>query len=141
MTLLEQGPVLLYDGECGVCAESVQWILKHESRHSLRFAALESELGRALTLLADVPEHVDSLLWVERSEQGVRAQLWSNAVLSCIRYVGGPFRVLGALWVIPKPLRDAAYRMFAKHRKNLRPSSCLVPGPATKLRFLESSGP
>ncbi len=141
LDLLKAGPVLLYDGECGVCAQSVQWILRHETRHSLRFAALESDLGRALTRAASVPTHVDSLLWVERSELSVKAKVWSGAVLATVAYVGGPFRALGAFWVVPRPLRDWAYRLFAKHRKNIVPTNCLVPTPATRLRFLDSTLP
>ena len=40
-------PVLLYDGTCGFCAESVQLVLRHDRRGALQFAALDSSFGRA----------------------------------------------------------------------------------------------
>ena len=33
-------PILLYDGTCGFCAESLQLVLRHDRRRTLRFAAL-----------------------------------------------------------------------------------------------------
>ena len=47
-------PVLLYDGTCGFCAESVQLVLRHDRRGALQFAALDSSFGRAV--LARHPE-------------------------------------------------------------------------------------
>ena len=38
---MTHGPVLLYDGDCGFCAESVQLVLRHERRRRVRFAPLQ----------------------------------------------------------------------------------------------------
>lgn len=136
--LLNDGPILLYDGECGVCSRSVQWILAHERRHSLRFAPLKSALGRALSAEAKVSEDVDSLLWVEASEHGVRARFWSNAVFATLGYVGGPWRLLALLKVVPTPVRDYFYRTFARHRLKVAPPVCLVPRAEARARFLST---
>ena len=40
--ILAQQPILLFDGECGFCNKSIQFILKHESKPKLKFAALQS---------------------------------------------------------------------------------------------------
>lgn len=134
---LEDGPVLLYDGECGVCSASVQWILKHERQHKLRFAALQSSLGDTLRQQARVDDTVDSLLWIERSQEGgAQAALWSGAVIEVLDYVGGPWRWLSALRFVPRFLRDAGYRWFARHRTQFAPTSCLLPPPETRARFL-----
>jgi predicted DCC family thiol-disulfide oxidoreductase YuxK len=134
--VLKDGPVLLYDGECGVCNRSVQWILNHERTHSLRFAPFESPLGRKLMSEARVPEDIDSLLWLEQSKDGVLARFWSGAVFSTVRYVGGPWRLLLLLKVVPRPLRDLAYRLFARHRLKVAPKACLIPQADARSRFL-----
>lgn len=134
--VLKDGPVLLYDGECGVCSRSVQWILSHERSQSLRFAPLESPVGRRLVSETQIPLNVDSLLWVEGSENGVVVRFWSSAVFSTLRYVGGPWRLLLVLRLLPKPLVDALYRLFARHRLSVAPKACLVPRPEVKARFL-----
>jgi predicted DCC family thiol-disulfide oxidoreductase YuxK len=135
---LEEGPVLLYDGECGVCNRSVQWILDHERKATLRFAPLQSGLGKRLTREAGVDEEIDSLLWVESQEGSVRARKWSGSVLATLNYVGGPWSALGILRVIPAPLRDFAYRLFARHRLKVAPQACLLPPPETRARFLDA---
>ena len=128
--------MLLYDGSCGVCSQAVQWILQHERDHSLRFAPLESALGSKLREAACVPLSVDSLLWVEWRAGRVHAELRSSAILRVLGYVGGPWRLLTALRLVPRFLRDAAYRAFAKIRYRVRGQACLVPTLAERARFI-----
>ncbi len=130
------GPVLLYDGTCGVCSQAVQWILQHERAHSLRFAALESPLGSALRDSAQVPASVDSVMWVELRQGRAHADLCSGAILRVLGYVGGPWRWLTVLRFVPRALRDAGYRAFAKVRYRVRDRSCLIPTPEERVRFL-----
>lgn len=134
---LNLGPVLLYDGSCGVCARSVQWILVHERTHSLRFAALQSPVGQSLRAATGISSDVDSLIWVEASQdQSVQGRVWSDAILSVLRYVGGPWTALSHLRLVPRPLRDLAYRLFAHYRLRLVARSCLVPSAEQRSRFL-----
>lgn len=135
---LKSGPILLYDGSCGVCSESVQWVLRHERAHSLRFAPLEGALGTELRAAAGVAVHEDSVLWLELREGRVHAELRSSAVLRVLGYVGGPWRWLTALRVVPRFVRDAVYRLFAKVRLSLRAPACLVPTPEERARFLKA---
>jgi predicted DCC family thiol-disulfide oxidoreductase YuxK len=115
----------------------VQWILHHERSHVLRFAALNSPAGQALRAASHVGDDVDSLVWVEALSDGtVHARVWSDAVLAVISYVGGPWRGLGVLFVLPRGLRDAAYRLFARYRLKLAARSCLVPSFEERSRFL-----
>jgi predicted DCC family thiol-disulfide oxidoreductase YuxK len=136
--LLQDGPVLLYDGTCGVCSEAVQWVLAHERSHSLRFAAIESAVGSELRALAGVPADVDSMLWTELRNGRVQADLRSSALLRVAGYVGGPWRLLTALRFVPVFLRDAGYRVLAKWRYRIRAQSCLVPTAQERRRFLGS---
>jgi predicted DCC family thiol-disulfide oxidoreductase YuxK len=139
---LEAGPILLYDGECGVCNLSVQWILAHEKTARpgevyLRFAALQSELAMALKSEAGLDHEIDSLIWAEKDGSGVAVHIYSSAVVQVLRTVGGSYSLLAALlWLIPKPLRDLGYRLFASVRKQVVSEQCLVPSPANRKRFL-----
>jgi predicted DCC family thiol-disulfide oxidoreductase YuxK len=136
--LLQAGPILLYDGECGVCSGSIQWILAHERPNHLRFAALQSDLGKRLRAHTNVPENIDSVLWIETKDGQVKARQWSSALVSVLCYIGGPWRLLAGIRIIPRPLRDAAYRLFARHRLKFAPTSCLIPPPETRPRFLSA---
>lgn len=133
-------PVLLYDGSCSFCAASVQFILRHERRHGLEFAALQSRLGSGVRARHPEISSVDSLVWVEPAIDGraEQALVRSAAALRIAWYLGGPWRLaaLGAL--VPAVLRDAAYDAVARHRHRLRrPEQCYVPPPDVKVRFLE----
>ncbi len=134
--LLQAGPILLYDGSCGVCSQAVQWVLKHERQTSLRFAPLEGPIGRELRALANVPEGVDSLLWTEMRDGGVHADIRSSAALRVVEYVGGPWRLLAAFRIVPRFIRDACYRAFANVRYRIAAQACLLPTPEERARFV-----
>jgi predicted DCC family thiol-disulfide oxidoreductase YuxK len=139
--VLEDGPILLYDGTCGVCGYAVQWVLAHERPHSLRFAPLESAVGRELRARACIAPTVDSVVWTELRAGRVEAHTRSSALLRVLDYVGGPWRILTALRFVPTFVRDAAYRAFARVRYRLRARSCLVPTAEERARFLGIRAP
>jgi predicted DCC family thiol-disulfide oxidoreductase YuxK len=127
--------VLLYDGTCGFCASSVQWILRHDRRGTLCFAPLQGETARPI--LAGHPElaEVDSIIWVDGDTVRVR----SAAALAVARYLGGGWAVVARLAaLIPRPLRDWGYDLIARHRHKLTANGpeCLVPTPEERRRFL-----
>lgn len=131
--------VLLYDGRCGLCSRTVRFVLKHERAHALRFAPLDGAYAAAM--LARRPElaGVDSVVWVEgTASNGERVLVRSAAALRVARYLGGPWRLLALLHMVPRAWRDAAYDFVARHRHRLVPGSdrCPLPAPAHQERFL-----
>ena len=143
-------PVLLYDGDCGLCARSVQFVLTHEapapvrtddvaSPVTLRFAPLQghfaSEVRRAHPLLASV----DSVVWFV-PDQGVGSRLlvYSDAALAILSHLGGRWRLLAAVarWV-PRGIRDGMYRLVARRRHQLFAPACLLPTQAQRVRFID----
>ena len=138
-------PVLLYDGTCGFCAESVQLVLRHDRRKTLRFAALQGEFGAAVRARHPALEWVDSIIWVEPAGAGApeRVLVRSDAALRVAAYLGGWFTLtrLGAL--VPRPIRDRAYDLIARHRHRLVGAgpSCLVPSAEVRGRFLDPGPP
>jgi len=135
------GPILLYDGTCGFCANSVQFVLRHEGRRdALRFARLEGPLGDALRARHPELASIDSLIWYEpATAMAPERLLWqSRGVLRVARYLGGVWRLLGSLgMIVPRPLLDAAYAWVARHRKQLAAEACLLPTPAQRRRFID----
>jgi predicted DCC family thiol-disulfide oxidoreductase YuxK len=131
------GALLLYDGTCGFCAGSVQFVLRHEgARRTLRFASLDGETARSLHRVRPELAGVDSLIWYEPAEG--RVLIRSEAVLAVASYLGGAWRVLGALArVVPRAVRDAAYDLFARNRYRVagRTEACLLPTPEQRARF------
>ena len=134
------GPVLLYDGSCGFCAESVQLVLRYDRRGTLRFAPLQGELGEAVRAAHPELAGADSMVWVEPAgEDGAGPVLVrSDAGLRIARYLGGWWRLLLPGRLVPRAWRDALYDLVARHRHRLLASgpACLVPGPEVRDRFI-----
>lgn len=135
------GPILLYDGTCGFCARSVQFVLNHERRRrSLRFARLEGSLGIALRARHPELATIDSLIWFEPARSGAPERLlWqARGALRVAQYLGGVWGVLGSLgMMIPPFLSDAMYAWIARHRHELAAASCVLPTPEQRQRFID----
>ena len=136
------GPVLLYDGTCGFCAESVQYVLKHDRKRSLRFAALDSAFGGGVLRRHPELAEVDSVLWVQpanRASPSERVYARSAAALEVLRYLGGIWWLAAVVRVIPTTVRDAAYLFIARHRHHLTRGGqqCFVPTEEERARFLQ----
>jgi predicted DCC family thiol-disulfide oxidoreductase YuxK len=133
--------VLLYDGECGFCSAVVQLVLRHETRHTLKFAALQSRFGAAVVARHPTLRNVDSVVWFEPEQGGKLEQVFvrSEAALRVAEYLGGWWRLTTAAQLVPRRLRDAAYDLVARHRRQLPgfPQACLLPGPPVRERFVE----
>ena len=63
---MSDGPVLLYDGLCGFCDGTVQFILKHDRRGLLRFATLQGDFARGVIDRHPELGGIDSLVLVDR---------------------------------------------------------------------------
>ena len=136
----ESSPVLLYDGVCGFCNTIVQAIIKRDKRGTMRFAALQSDYGNRARARHPELSGIDSVIFLERDEQGAeRAFVRSTAALRVASYLGGAWRLLAVAYIIPAPVRDFFYNLFARYRYRLfgKHESCLLPAPEVRSRFLD----
>ncbi len=135
------GPVLLYDGTCGFCADSVQLVLRNDRRGTLKFAALDSAFGRAVRIRHPELASVESVVWYEPGPSGAGERILtrSSAALRVARYLGGRWRLLTAARLIPAAIRDMAYDLVARHRHKLSRGGphCVVPTQEQRARFLQ----
>ena len=133
-------PVLLYDGVCGFCNKSVQMILDHDRRGEMRFAALQSDFGRAVVERHPELQGVDSVVFLDTSDGGAeRVFVRSEAALRVASYLGGPWKVFLAARLLPARLRDFLYNLFARNRYKIfgKYDSCMLPSPDVRSRFLD----
>jgi predicted DCC family thiol-disulfide oxidoreductase YuxK len=134
------GPVAFFDGECNVCDWSVRFLLAHDRRGELHYASLQGETAAALMAeRPDFPRGVDTLVVAEPLPSGeIRLHTRSDGVVRALQLVGGaPWRA-GLLRVVPRPLRDLAYRLLAGNRYRLfgRKDACTLPTPAQRSLLL-----
>ncbi len=131
--------VLLYDGTCGLCAASVQFVLRHDRRGTLRFAAQQGAFGRSVLARHPALAGADSVIWLRPASGSTEesAAIRSDAALCVVAYLGGWWQWLTVVRAIPRPLRDAVYDLVARHRHRVTRRQCLRPDAATRHRFLD----
>lgn len=135
---------VLYDGTCGLCDRTVRWLLSRDRAGVLRFATLAGTVGAAVRARhPGLPSAEETLLLVEAPGQTAeRVRVRSDAVLGAVARLGGGWRAATALArLVPRPLRDAAYRLVARRRTRWfgRLAACRRPTPAERARFLDAS--
>lgn len=134
-------PVLLFDGECGLCNWCVRRLLATDRAGRLHYAPLQGELAQAYLRAQGLPTtDFDSLVFVRDWERpGEHAPLLrTDGALAAAAEVGGIWRLIAWLRVLPGWLRDPCYKLVARFRYTLfgeyRPSP--LPDPAWEKRFL-----
>ena len=129
--------VLLFDGVCNLCDGTVRFVAKRDSRRVFKFAPLQSEAGKGLLAKFHLSvEDVSTMVLIE----GDRVYTESSAALEITKRLRGLWPLVYGLIVIPKPVRDWAYRIFARNRYRWfgKKESCMIPDAELKERFLES---
>ncbi|HVU03077.1 MAG TPA: thiol-disulfide oxidoreductase DCC family protein [Polyangiaceae bacterium] len=128
-------PVVLFDGVCNVCNAAVNFIIDRDAAGKYAFASLQSDVGKKLLAEHGVPPDLDTIALVEDGA----AYTHSEAVLRVAKGLDGAWPLLFSLVVLPRPVRDAAYRYFAKNRYAWfgKRESCRVPTPDVRRRFLD----
>ena len=132
--------VIVFDGVCVLCNGWVAFLLRHDRAGRYRFAAMQTESGRAL--LADNgldPDDPASFLLVEH-DVGERPRISTNsdAIRRVLVGLGGAWRVAHLMAFLPRRPRDAAYRWLARNRYRWfgRHAVCSLPAPEHRQRFL-----
>ena len=140
MTLMnDHCSVVLFDGDCGFCSATVRWTVERDPLARLRFAPIRSAAARRAVALADPDTDFDALpdaiVLVDRG--GVHTA--SSAVLRMARHLRFPYPALTLALIVPRPLRDAAYRFFARNRHRWfgRGDECPLPPPGFASRFMD----
>lgn len=131
-----ENPVILFDGHCALCHGFVRFVLRRDREGVFRFAALESEAGRALRAEHGLPPGDSDTVVVIADG---RAFLRSDAVVAVAARLAWPWRALRWTAWVPRAWREAAYRWVARRRFRWRPrmETCPVPPPAWRDRFLD----
>ena len=134
-------PVLLYDGECGLCNRLVRQLLRSDKAGRLHYAPLQSQPAQVYLRAQGLPtEDFESLVFVPdwNDPRSGAPQLRTTGALSAAGVVGGLWRVVSWLRILPAWLCDPCYKLIARSRYALfgeyRPSA--LPDPEWKKRFL-----
>lgn len=113
------GPVLFFDGECGLCHRVVLWLLRRDGRGVLRFAPLQGVNAQTYLQAHGLPiQDFDSLVFVPDWSRREHREflLRTDGALAAARAVGGLGSVVAWSRILPKTWRDCAYVRVARSR-------------------------
>jgi predicted DCC family thiol-disulfide oxidoreductase YuxK len=139
-TAIEDRALLLYDGVCALCNGSVSFLLKHDRHDQLRYAPLQSALGREMLARAGIYLIPDGVVLITNAlTPAERVYRRSDAAAAALELLRPPWSPLGRLLrLVPRPLRELGYRIVARLRYRLfgRYDTCPIPPPAQRARLL-----
>lgn len=126
-----------------MCNKSVQTILKHDRKGTLRFAALQSDYGQRAIDKHPELKGVDSMILLEPSDRSgdEKAFARSTAALRIASYLGGFWKLFLIGYVLPRVVRDWLYDFVARNRYKIfgKNESCMLPPPNASERFLDAA--
>ena len=136
--------LLIYDGLCGFCNGTVQWLLKRDQFDRFRFASQQSNLAQEVLRRYGIDQEAMSrdnsvYLVADQDLPEERLFLRSDVTVYSLLVLGGAWKVAGrCLQIVPRRLRDAAYRLVARNRFRLagRYDACPVPTAAERAKFV-----
>lgn len=125
--------VVFYDGECGFCSTTVQFILKRRKK-DIYFAPLQSDIAEKELNKRGVEIEMNTLYFLENE----KLYLKSSGALRIARYLKGGYPLFYYIGIIfPKFIRDWVYDQVAKRRHKLKPDLCPLPQPEEEKFFIE----
>lgn len=132
--------VVLFDGMCALCNGTTRLLLHRDRRDEFRFAALQSELGRALVQRhGGDPDDLSTVYTVVAYGTADEAVLKrSRAILAALTRLGGAWSLLHVFRVFPDFLLDLGYRLVARLRYRTfgQYDACPIPAPEHRHKFL-----
>ncbi len=133
--LMEDKPVILFDGVCNFCNYWVNFAIKHDKKKGLQFTSLQGETASQLLPAYDLhPSALSSVIFIEKG----KVYTQSSAALRICKYLDGGWKLFYGLMIIPKFIRDFFYNIIARNRYKWfgKKESCMIPAPGLKERFL-----
>ncbi len=132
----DTGPVTVMDATCGLCARGAKWIARNDHAAEFRIIPLQSELGHAVMRHFGM-DPSDPLSWLYLEDGLGYSSL--DATIKVGARLGGVWRGLAALRVVPQGLRDWAYGVVARNRYKVmgRADLCGLPDADIQKRLLQ----
>ena len=130
--------IILFDGVCNFCNGSVNFIIERDKTGYFKFAPLQSEIGEKLLAEHGVDKvETDSVVLIEDG----KVYTHSTAALRVARKLEGAWRWFYAFIFVPRLIRDAFYKLFAKYRYKIfgKKDECMLPSPEIRARFLATN--
>ena len=118
--LIEGNVIVIYDGMCGFCDSSIQFILENGPSDRLRFVSFQSDMGQKIIANFNVKATLDSIIVIEDNKYYKK----SRAIFKILKYVNSSLSYLKYFNFIPSKISDFCYDIIAKNRYKLMAQKC-----------------
>jgi len=142
-TLPEPVFLILYDGVCGLCDRTVQFLLAKDKSAKFKFAPLQGETVTRVyeRHFQQKPADFESIIFVKDYQSSHEIILMkSDAAIEIMRILGGFWKFVAMIGkMVPRVIRDRVYDWIAENRYQWfgKFDQCRLPAPETKDRFLK----
>lgn len=127
--------IVFFDGVCGLCSRTVNFLMRRDDQELLRFAPLQGSTAKSI-VPDDVREELSTFVYARDGQLFYR----SAAMLRILRDLGGAIGAAAAIaGIVPAPMRDLVYRMVSSIRYRVfgKSDACRLPTPEERSRFLD----
>ncbi|REH48862.1 putative DCC family thiol-disulfide oxidoreductase YuxK [Tenacibaculum gallaicum] len=128
--------VILFDGVCNFCNDSVLKVIKYDTKNKFVFTSLQSDIGKEITQYLGVDtSKIDSIILYEPN---VSYDIKSSAALKIMNGFGGIWKLTQVFWIFPESLRNFVYDYIAKNRYKWfgKKEACMLPSKEIQEKFL-----
>lgn len=112
----------------------VNFAIRNDKQGKIKFAPLQSEIGKKLREQYQVPPEIDSLVFIDKG----KATVYAQAALNSCSYLDYPAKLLVILKIFPLFISNPVYKWIAKNRYRWfgKSETCMIPTQNVKARFL-----
>lgn len=126
-------PLFVFDNICVLCSGGTAFLMKCDRRQSINFTSAQGELGQALYAHFGLALD-DSYLFIVEG----RGYTMSDGYFALARSLGGLWKFAFVFRLVPRPLREAVYRMIASNRYSLfgKTEACALLSDEQRARLI-----
>jgi predicted DCC family thiol-disulfide oxidoreductase YuxK len=127
--------LIIFDGVCVFCNGVVNFIIKRDSEGVFTFSPMQSDVAKSHIKQHHASKEILNTLMLVKNG---RCYLKTDAILEIAKDLSGMWYLFNIFKIIPRPIRDFLYTLFARNRYRLfgKRDSCMVPTENVKSRFI-----
>ena len=126
--------IILFDGVCNLCGNSVSLLIKYDKNNIFRFAAMQTKAGERIMQKYRILNDRKSIILIKEGTVFYK----SDAIIEIAKQIKGWPSILKYGFLFPKFLRDGIYDLIAKNRYFLfgKKDTCSTPSEKDIKRFI-----
>lgn len=126
--------IVLFDGVCNLCDNTVLLLIKYDKNNQLYFAAQQTNAGSKIMNQYGIHANTASVIFIKNGTVYVK----SDAIIEIAKLLKGWPRILIAGKMIPLKIRNWIYDLIAKYRYKIfgKKNECVIPAKEHMHKFI-----